>query len=315
LARRGVFERPWLLVGLVDGHERGAIGKDLTPPPSSINTRPRTRGNKPRCLVLLRRHSWSVRTWRSWKNARTESSIVWCELASMCSGDGMRERCACTLCGVAADVHCEADAAFLCAPCDAQVHGANFLASRHRRTRVSPTPKDVDVMSRTATTSSSCVSTADFATAAALHGRGTTPSARRRGARGEAVLEGWARRMGLEARAAHRRAAAASRAIRAQVAAAMPHVPLRVAMAAALWSEVAAHGVPEPGEALRRLEACAHVPARLLVEVAAVSMKGDARKKKRTGAVDAAEDSWGECSIVSPHKTPSSPRPELLLFV
>ncbi|KAF7060360.1 hypothetical protein CFC21_067152 [Triticum aestivum] len=234
----------------------------------------------------------------------------------MCAGDGTRERCACALCGAAADVHCEADAAFLCAPCDAQVHGANFLASRHRRTRVSPTPKGVGVMSRTATTSSSCVSTADSATTAALHGRKTTPPpARRRAARGEAVLDGWARRMGLEAGAAHRCATAASRAIRAQVAAAMPHVPLRVAMAAALWSEVAAHGVHEPGEALRRLEACAHVPARLLVEVAPLSTMGNARGKKRTAAVDAAEDGWGECSIVSPHKTPSSPRHELLLFV
>ncbi|XP_020175562.2 uncharacterized protein [Aegilops tauschii subsp. strangulata] len=239
---------------------------------------------------------------------------MWCELASMCAGDGTMERCACALCGAAADVHCEADAALLCAPCDAQVHGVNFLASRHRRTRVWR-PMGVDVLSRTATTSRSCVSTADSATTAALRGRGTTPPARRRGARGEAVLEGWARRMGLEAGAAHRRAAAASRAIRVQVAAAAPRVPLRVAMAAALWSEVAAHGVHEPGEALRRLEACAHVPMRLLVEVAAVSTMGDARAKKRTAAVDADEDSWGECSIVSLDKTPSSPRHELLLFV
>ncbi|XP_037441752.1 B-box zinc finger protein 32-like [Triticum dicoccoides] len=232
----------------------------------------------------------------------------------MCAGDGTGERCACALCGAAADVHCEADAAFLCAPCDAHVHGANFLASRHHRTRVSLTPKGVNVISRTATTSNSCVSTADSATTAALHSRGATLPVRRRGARGEAVLEGWARRMGLEAGAAHRRAAAAGRAIRAQVAAAAPRVPLRVTMAAVLWSEVAAPGVHEPGEALRRLEACAHVPARLLVEVAAVSTMGDARAKKRTAAVDT-EDGWGDCLIVSLDKTPCSPRHDLLLFV
>lgn len=197
-------------------------------------------------------------------------------------------------------MHCEADAAFLCSPCDTKVHVANFLASRHRRTRVSP-PK-ADVLSGTTTTSASCVSMAN------------SPPAGRRGARGEAVLEGWARRMGLGSGAARQRAAVAGRTIRVQVAAAAPHVPLRVAMAAALWWEVAAHGVHDPGEALQRLEACAHVPARLLVDVALASVMGDARAKKRTAAVDA-ENGWGECSIVSLDKTPSSPRHELCLFI
>jgi hypothetical protein len=34
----------------------------------------------------------------------------------------------CELCGAPAAVHCAADAAFLCASCDAKVHGANFVA-------------------------------------------------------------------------------------------------------------------------------------------------------------------------------------------
>ncbi|XP_037464963.1 uncharacterized protein LOC119336977 [Triticum dicoccoides] len=154
----------------------------------------------------------------------------------------------CELCGAGADVHCRADAAFLCAPCDAEVHGASTLASRHRRTRVSQSRGVVRV-------------------------------------RCEAALEGWARRMGLEEEVARRCAAAAGRMLRAEVAVAAPRMPLRVAMAAALWWEVAAHGVHEPGDKLQRLEACANVPAVLIVAVAAAI--GRACAKKRTAAVDA----------------------------
>ncbi|XP_037431358.1 B-box zinc finger protein 32-like [Triticum dicoccoides] len=180
-------------------------------------------------------------------------------------------RARCELCGAGADVRCEADAAFLCAACDAEVHGANFLAFRHRRTRVSSPPGPEDALSRT--------STAESAT-----------KGQRSRARGNAVLEGWARRMGLEAVAARRHATAAGRTLRAQVAAGPPRVPLRVAMAAVLWWEVAAHGgVQEPGDALRRLEACARVPARLLLAVESCMVRG--RAKKRTAA-----EGWGECS-------------------
>ncbi|XP_062193001.1 zinc finger protein CO3-like [Phragmites australis] len=40
---------------------------------------------------------------------------------------------ACAVCGGAAVVYCPADAAALCGPCDAAVHAANPLASRHER--------------------------------------------------------------------------------------------------------------------------------------------------------------------------------------
>ncbi|OEL28521.1 hypothetical protein BAE44_0010461 [Dichanthelium oligosanthes] len=40
---------------------------------------------------------------------------------------------ACAVCGAAAAVYCTADAAALCSPCDAAVHAANLLASRHER--------------------------------------------------------------------------------------------------------------------------------------------------------------------------------------
>ncbi|XP_047056976.1 B-box zinc finger protein 32-like [Lolium rigidum] len=197
--------------------------------------------------------------------------------------DGMR----CTLCGAVADVHCAADAAFLCAPCDAEVHGANFLASRHRRTRVSAPNKgrhDDDEDNVSATSSTSCLSTADSATTAA---RQQQRRRRTRRGRGEAVLAGWAKEMGLVAPGAARRvAAAAARAL--QDVAAAPRMPLRVAMAAVLWREVAAHGSHEAtGDALRRLEACAHVPARLVHAVA--SSVG------RAAALDTKEG-WGECA-------------------
>ncbi|CAL5003008.1 unnamed protein product [Urochloa decumbens] len=43
---------------------------------------------------------------------------------------------ACAVCGGAAAVYCAADAAALCNPCDAAVHAANLLASRHERVPV-----------------------------------------------------------------------------------------------------------------------------------------------------------------------------------
>ncbi|WVZ94280.1 hypothetical protein U9M48_040186 [Paspalum notatum var. saurae] len=44
---------------------------------------------------------------------------------------------ACAVCGGAASLYCAADAAALCSPCDAAVHAANLLASRHERVPLS----------------------------------------------------------------------------------------------------------------------------------------------------------------------------------
>ena len=44
----------------------------------------------------------------------------------------------CELCGEEASVHCDQDSAFLCWTCDARVHSANFLASRHGRQFLCP---------------------------------------------------------------------------------------------------------------------------------------------------------------------------------
>ncbi|CAN6193787.1 unnamed protein product [Urochloa humidicola] len=224
----------------------------------------------------------------------------------------------CELCGAPAAVHCAADAAFLCAACDAKVHGANFLASRHRRTRLYVLPAaDAAEEEGYASAASSCVSTADSASTAPAvrrtrcsRSRGGTGRPPRRAcaaaARAEAVLEGWAKRMGLAPGSARRRAAAAWRALRACGAdAAAARVPPRVAMAAALWWEVAAGGGggggASDGEALRRLEACAHVPARLVVAVA-TSLLARARARSR----DAVEvEGWDECAWAGPNSNPA----------
>ncbi|CAL5054177.1 unnamed protein product [Urochloa decumbens] len=224
--------------------------------------------------------------------------------------------CRCELCGAPAAVHCAADAAFLCAACDAKVHGANFLASRHRRTRLLlaalPAAEDDDEEGY-ASAASSCVSTADSASTTAAggarrrrggraHAGGRQPrraTAAAAAARAEAVLEGWAKRMGLAPGTARRRAEAAWRALRAcGDEAAAARVPPRVAMAAALWWEVAAaggasNGGGSTGDALRRLEACAHVPARLVVAVA-TSLVARARARRRGDAVE--EEGWDECA-------------------
>ncbi|XP_066317945.1 B-box zinc finger protein 32-like [Miscanthus floridulus] len=216
----------------------------------------------------------------------------------------------CELCGGAAAVHCAADSAFLCLRCDAKVHGANFLASRHLRRRLPHSPAGADsggASSASSASSSSCVSTADSAesTAAAPAPATSTPSAERaparRRPRAEAVLEGWAKRMGFAAGPARRRAAAAAAALRSLgrgVAAA--RVPLRVAMAAALWSEVApaaCRGNGGDAALLRRLEAAAHVPARLVLTVASWMARAASRPAAGpTADAQDQEEGWPECS-------------------
>ncbi|KAG8069955.1 hypothetical protein GUJ93_ZPchr0006g43649 [Zizania palustris] len=199
----------------------------------------------------------------------------------------------CELCGGAAAVHCAADNAFLCLSCDAKVHGANFLASRHRRRRLGVVveAEEEDTQS---TASSSCVSTADSASSTAAEA--IRKGRKRRAARAEAVLEVWAKRMGFSSYAARRRAAAAATALRAVgQGVASSRVPIRVAMAAALWSEITSSSRRGPGVGqaalLRRLEASSHVPARLLLTVASWM----ARASMPPAAADTKEG-WAECS-------------------
>lgn len=211
------------------------------------------------------------------------------------------DRCAgaiagCELCGGVAAVHCAADSAFLCAPCDAKVHGANFLASRHLRRRLVHAAAGEDAGSTDSeSSSSSCVSTADSCAVASAATRAAAAGRRRAGckhrrARAEVVLEGWAKRMGLAPGTARRRAARAAAALRALGrGVSASRVPLRVAMAAALWSEVAGSGCGEAA-LLRRLEASSHVPARLVVTVASWMARAAAR------AAAPAEEGWAECS-------------------
>ncbi|XBH94274.1 hypothetical protein VPH35_085085 [Triticum aestivum] len=122
------------------------------------------------------------------------------------------------------------------------------------------------------------------------------------------------------------RAAAAFRTLRVEFAAA-PRMPLRVAMAVALWREVAAHGVVhQPDHALQRLVTLtaavdveedsvdcaiggAHEVRMVAVDVEEDSVDcaiGGAREV-RTVAVDVEED----CAIVSPGRIPH----QLCLFV
>jgi hypothetical protein len=97
----------------------------------------------------------------------------------------------CDLCGGAAAVHCAADSAFLCLRCDARVHGANFLASRHQRRRLLGAADSTT----SSASSGSCVSTADSAESTAAATARESVAGRR--ARAEAVLEGWATRLVL----------------------------------------------------------------------------------------------------------------------
>ncbi|OQU84476.1 hypothetical protein SORBI_3004G060832 [Sorghum bicolor] len=204
------------------------------------------------------------------------------------TGTGTR----CELCGGAAAVHCAADSAFLCLRCDAKVHGANFLASRHLRRRLPRPPSAADSGAASSASSSSCVSTADSAestAAAPLAGR--APARRRPRAAAEAVLEGWAKRMGL----------AAPPPRSARWAGAWPPPASR---SASRWPPRSGPRSPPPGDAaalLRRLEAAAHVPARLVLTVASWMARAGSRPAAGPAA-DAdgqdqdQEEGWAECS-------------------
>ncbi|XP_042385916.1 B-box zinc finger protein 32-like [Zingiber officinale] len=220
----------------------------------------------------------------------------------------MKQRPACELCSGEAAVYCEADAAFLCWACDASVHGANFLVARHlrrvacascdalgpalcvsgrvRRICNSCSPDDRDHSDA----SSSCLSTSESAAAAPPPRRVATAAKRQLG-EAEAILLGWSRRMGL--RGGRRCAEVGARVVAAcgRTAAAQP---LRVVLAAALWSsiksfQVEAADVESRGgaAALRRLEACSGVPARLI-------LAAESRIARRVRVADAAEG-WAEC--------------------
>ncbi|XP_062233017.1 B-box zinc finger protein 32-like [Phragmites australis] len=264
----------------------------------------------PRCIVT--RKAEALQSCRAREYARRESEpvattaaeegrVTGNKAAGMGRDGGRRGAECCELCGAPAAVHCAADAAFLCAACDAKVHGANFLASRHRRRSLAgAAPGDEGYESAT----SSCVSTADSASTTARRRRRPARGGARRRARTEAVLEGWAKRMGIATEIARRLATAAGRALRAcGPDAAAARVPLRVAMAAALWWEAAAEAGAGQDDALRRLEACAHVPARLVV--AAASSMARARAHARRRAAVGAVEGWDECSSIGPKSSPT----------
>ncbi|XP_009408822.2 B-box zinc finger protein 32-like [Musa acuminata AAA Group] len=236
----------------------------------------------------------------------------------------MKQRPACELCDGEAAVFCGPDAAFLCWACDASVHGANFLVARHVRRvacnacrsldtarhvsgatpqRVSPLcascdPDPSPSHSAISSSSSSCLSTSE---SRAAH-RAAKPAPPRRAAakwqgrdadkRAAGVLLCWSRRMGLRSRRACMEVAARVVCACEEATAALP---LRVALAAALWfATKLCKDETSPAErgadaTLRRLEACSGVPARLI-------LAAESRIARFAERVRVAEEGWAECS-------------------
>lgn len=210
----------------------------------------------------------------------------------------------CELCGGAAALYCEADAAFLCFRCDRRVHSANFLVARHLRRLTCPaclSSGDDPALVLTgpgagsdpirplcrlccpdpSMSASSCVSTAD------------SDSLRPRSA-AVRVFERWGEAMGVR-RCADVAARAMGAACGGGMAAALP---MRAAMAAAMWFAVRVccdRGTCE-GMLMRRLERCSGVPRRLIVFYEARIARAVGRWRRRRQAVASAEEGWGECS-------------------
>lgn len=240
----------------------------------------------------------------------------------------MKSRRLCGLCEKEAAVYCEADSAFLCWACDAAVHGANFLVARHVRWVAcgecwsldtgrfisgpgSPPIRSicrscdsdtVSSQSMLSSMSSTCLSSAESTATPAREGERKLgrrpPSGRRRrrlgglDERAEGVLANWSRKMGL--RGGRRCVGAAARVLGAHpVVAAV--LPFRVALAAALWfaakpcesADGTGGGTLEV--ALRRLEACSGVPAKVI-------LVAESRLGRAAGRTRVAEEGWAECS-------------------
>ncbi|XP_073003366.1 uncharacterized protein [Typha latifolia] len=229
----------------------------------------------------------------------------------------------CELCEAEASVYCEPDAAFLCWACDATVHGANFLVARHVRRVACGACRSVesgrrisgagacaadpvrsvcracDPDAEASSSSSSCVSAAESAAKAPAEGRRScrrrSSGSRRRVAvdsKAEAILEMWSRRMGLHA---SRACAEAAMHVLGACDGELSCVPLRVALAGALWLAVKLRdgGGARARDAalLRRLEACSGVPGRIVVAAAGRIARA------RTGSDEAGEEEgWAESS-------------------
>ncbi|CAL9088762.1 unnamed protein product [Musa acuminata var. zebrina] len=236
----------------------------------------------------------------------------------------MNQPPACELCDGEAAVFCGPDAAFLCWACDASVHGANFLVARHVRRvscnacrsldtarhvsgaapqRVSPLcascdPDPSPSHSAISSSSSYCLSTSD---SRAAH-RAAKPAAPRRATakwqgrdadkRAAGVLLCWSRRMGLRSGRTCMEVAARVVCACEEATAALP---LRVALAAALWfATKLCKDETSPAEkgadaTLRRLEACSGVPARLI-------LAAESRIARFAERIRVAEEGWAECS-------------------
>ncbi|THU44366.1 hypothetical protein C4D60_Mb02t06650 [Musa balbisiana] len=145
--------------------------------------------------------------------------------------------------------------------------------------------------------SSSCLSTSEPTSESTAGPPAEKPAAarrvtvkRRRGVVDERVewfLLGWGRRMGLRSRRPCVEAAARVAALCEELTAALP---LRVSLAAALWlaiklCEDEASSARGRGAALRRLEVCSGVPARLIL----------AAESRIAGRVRVAKEGWAEC--------------------
>ncbi|KAK1322795.1 Zinc finger protein CONSTANS-LIKE 2 [Acorus calamus] len=213
----------------------------------------------------------------------------------------------CELCDCEASLYCDSDSAYLCFGCDAAVHGANFLVSRHLRRPICSSCGSLDrrIISgpghrpfrpicrscddSTSSTSSSCISSAESASTEKIRGRRPRPR-RRRGwdEKAEGILVNWCARMGAERRRLV--VAEALEAMEAQRLRRVSDLPFRVCLASCLWRAMKARGMGD-ARRLARLEACSGVPARVVALGEARLARARARE-----AEEEEEEGWAECT-------------------
>ena len=211
------------------------------------------------------------------------------------------EEIACELCGGTAAVRCEPDAAFLCWSCDARVHTANFLVARHVRRPLlaecgAATPGDDGDLESESCCSSTRRDSASSGASSGESGGGGISSRKtlhfhRRdlGADAEGSVLSWCRRLGFgDCSTALQAFRVGDRRMRA--------APRRAVAAAAAWFVAGKAG---NATALRRLEVCSGVPAKVIL----ATEKRLSRAVRRCHVGDDAEG-WAEsvapaCSLSS----------------
>lgn len=207
----------------------------------------------------------------------------------------------CELCSAAAAVHCPSDSAYLCFPCDAAVHSANFLVARHLRSSLCSTCGEIACGScdrcsaeSSLTESSSAGRPEKEEVSSAIRRKGGKKRKRKRtrttvitNGRGDGILVNWCRRVGLDGELEDSVVTTAER-----VFGRLTRAPLGVGLATSFWVGLRVCGMATC-QNLIRVENITGVPAKVILAVE--GRIGRVLITRRDESECDFEEGWAEC--------------------